>query len=169
MSESYDTSLFARDKYSFVLTHRFKHICSSLYGTLKLGIQVLSTYTLMRTLPYPLNYLVLYFFLIFSIILCFLIIRSEYDRDNHESEDPDLLDSINSQLKDRKNIRNIGVLIASALILELGLTYNVWKDETMTIVGIIYWMVVFYISSCIIRANRFDSLFKQLIFSEENQ
>ena len=99
MSSSFDEEIFVRGPCSFVLSQRFRNMCSIFRGTFNLAVQSVSTIFLQRTLPQELSNTVFFNFLFFLMILYILLAYEFIDGRIRRREDRDLFDVIKRLVK----------------------------------------------------------------------
>ena len=147
MSLSYDSEVFERGQYRLVLSQRFKHMCSSFYGTLRVAIQNSLSNILLRVFPSPLAFDLFLWYLLFTIFLCILLASRINDKRNRRHEDPDLFDAIKSSQKVTDSIGLVGLLSIMLLVSIIGTLALMWREQYSFRIGILFAMVSFLLLS----------------------
>lgn len=108
--------IFVRAPWRFVLSQRFKHICTVFHGTFRLATEALLTNFLLRVLPRSLSSVVLFIFILFSFLLFANLI--DFAR---KDEDPDLFDVMKIT---GRAIKEAGIICVFVCFVMVGLLVN---------------------------------------------
>ena len=142
MASSYDAELFERSQRSFVLSQRVKHILGKLSGPLRLAIQMLSTNGLLRILPRPLAFGLLFCYIFFIVLLFFLIVSNLRDKRKHY-EDHCLYDAMNYRKRIVSNIGNAGVIFILFYVSAVSGLIAVWRENLNEEKGLLFAIMTF--------------------------
>ena len=151
MTISNGGEIFVRAPWNFVLSHRFRHICSMFQGTFKLLIEAVFTTALLRALPRSLAYVVFFTFILFSIFLFILMCFAR------SVEDPDLLEAMKSTKKVIESVGFIAVDWLCALVAVLGVVmFSKIEKLSPAVAFSSAFFVLLYLRVLIIIINRFS-------------
>ena len=97
MSSPFDSTVFERSGSNFVLSQRFKHICSRFFSSFKITFQMLFTNSILRYFPLPVRYFILIFYFFLATALCSLLVNQLRSQRKQEYKDFGILDPINAK------------------------------------------------------------------------